>query len=110
MGRRAGVALALVVVFAAVSPAPATAAEPARLEEKIRQRVRTFRGVLGVAATNLDTGEHVAFNGDVRFPTASLIKLAVMVETYIRSTRESSLAARYGRSRNPARLATSRWC
>jgi CheY-like chemotaxis protein len=82
MGRRAGVALALVVVFAAVSPAPATAAEPARLEEKIRQRVRTFRGVLGVAATNLDTGEHVAFNGDVRFPTASLIKLAVMVETY----------------------------
>jgi beta-lactamase class A len=37
---------------------------------------------MGISATNLSTGETVAVNGDVRFPTASLIKVAVMVEVY----------------------------
>ena len=37
---------------------------------------------MGIAATNLSTGETIAVNGDVRFPTASLIKVAVMVEVY----------------------------
>ena len=37
---------------------------------------------MGVAVANLDTGESVAVNGDMRFPTASLIKVAVMVEVY----------------------------
>jgi beta-lactamase class A len=37
---------------------------------------------MGIAATNLSTGETIAVNADVRFPTASLIKVAVMVEAY----------------------------
>jgi D-alanyl-D-alanine carboxypeptidase (penicillin-binding protein 5/6)/beta-lactamase class A len=37
---------------------------------------------MGIAATNLATGETIAVNADVRFPTASLIKVAVMVEVY----------------------------
>jgi len=37
---------------------------------------------MGISATNLATGETVAVNADVRFPTASLIKVAVMVEAY----------------------------
>ena len=37
---------------------------------------------MGVAVHNLDTGKAFAINGDVRFPTASLIKVAVMVEVY----------------------------
>jgi beta-lactamase class A len=37
---------------------------------------------MGIAATNLSTGETIAVNGDVPFPTASLIKVAVMVEVY----------------------------
>lgn len=37
---------------------------------------------MGIAATNLSTGETIAVNADVRFPTASLIKVAVMVEVY----------------------------
>lgn len=37
---------------------------------------------MGIAAKNLGTGEEISVNGDMRFPTASLIKVAVMVETY----------------------------
>jgi len=50
------------------------------LDERLAERLATFRGVMGVAAKDLDTGETVAVNADMRFPSASLIKLAVMVE------------------------------
>jgi beta-lactamase class A len=54
----------------------------APLEERVEAQARRFHGTIGLAAKNLDTGEEVSFQGDTRFPTASLIKLAVMVETY----------------------------
>jgi len=50
------------------------------LDERIAARLSSFRGVMGVAAKNLDTGEGVFMNAAARFPSASLIKLAVMVE------------------------------
>ncbi len=37
---------------------------------------------MGIAVKNLGTGESFAVNGGTRFPTASLIKVAVMVEAY----------------------------
>src|SRR5262245_65682016 len=52
------------------------------LESRLGEAVRAFRGEMGVAVVNLDTGESIAVNGDKRFPTASLIKVAVMVEAY----------------------------
>ena len=60
----------------------APAGGPAPIRERLESLVRAFPGTLGIAARNLDTGESFAVNGDTRFPTASLIKVAVMVETY----------------------------
>ncbi len=37
---------------------------------------------MGLYAKNLDTGEEIAVHADERFPTASLIKVAVMAEVY----------------------------
>ena len=51
-------------------------------QRRVEKAIRAFPGVMGIAARNLDTGETVSVNGDVRFPTASLIKVAVMVEVY----------------------------
>ena len=62
--------------------AAAPAGGPAPIRERLEGLVRAFPGTLGIAAKNLDTGESFAVNGDTRFPTASLIKVAVMVETY----------------------------
>jgi len=62
--------------------AGAPAGGPAPIRERLEGVVRAFPGTLGIAVRNLDTGESFAINGDKRFPTASLIKVAVMVETY----------------------------
>jgi beta-lactamase class A len=51
-------------------------------ETQLAAIVRDFRGVMGVAAVDLATGQTLAVNGDTRFPTASTIKTAVMVEAY----------------------------
>src|SRR5204863_9622272 len=41
-----------------------------------------FRGVLGYSINNLDTGERLSLRGDETFPTASLIKVAILVTLY----------------------------
>jgi beta-lactamase class A len=60
----------------------AAAADASSLEARVREQVSRFAGTMGVVAKNLDTGERIAINENVRFPTASLIKVAVMVETF----------------------------
>jgi beta-lactamase class A len=57
---------------------------PAPLEARIAAVAASFPGEMGVAVRDLSDGGETAVRGDVRFPTASLIKLAVMVETYHR--------------------------
>ena len=74
--------LVIVAAFVAGSSAGVRSSEPAQALERIRSTVATFKGLMGVAAKNLGTGEEVLINADVRFPTASTIKTAVMVEAY----------------------------
>ena len=50
--------------------------------QQIHQLVREFDGEVGVYALNLASREEIAISADARFPTASAIKTAVMVETY----------------------------
>src|SRR4029450_11540093 len=52
------------------------------VETRIAEKLRAFHGEMGVYAKNLDTGEVIAVNADQRFPTASLIKVAVMAEAF----------------------------
>jgi beta-lactamase class A len=58
---------------------PAGASTPAPMLEA---KVKAFHGEMGFYAKNLDTGEVIAVNPDQRFPTASLIKVAVMAEVF----------------------------
>jgi beta-lactamase class A len=55
---------------------------PTAFERAIAAKIRGFDGEMGLYAKNLDTGEVVAVDADARFPTASLIKVAVMAEVY----------------------------
>jgi beta-lactamase class A len=69
-------AFVLTALLATPSPTPSvTQAQVARL-------VQAFHGEMGVYAKNLDSGEVIAVNADARFPTASLIKVAVMAEVF----------------------------
>ena len=58
------------------------AGPPSPLAVAIQDRADAFHGVLGVAAKNLTTGESVFVNADTRFPTASSIKTAILVEAF----------------------------
>jgi beta-lactamase class A len=64
--------------MALLAASPGSAAANARIAAK----VHAFHGEMGVYAKNLDTGEVIAINADQRFPTASLIKVAVMAEVF----------------------------
>ena len=50
--------------------------------EAVESAIREFDGVVGLAARNLVTGEDIVVNADMRFPTASAIKTAVLLETW----------------------------
>jgi beta-lactamase class A len=76
-------ALLLLAALASVTGPPQSApADRHAMDESIATLVKAFHGVMGVAAINLETREELAFNAETRFPTASTIKTAVMLEAY----------------------------
>jgi beta-lactamase class A len=71
--------LLILVTLILMAAAPLSAAP---LQARVEEAVRTLHGTMGVAAKNLATGETVFVNADTQFPTASVIKVAVMVEVF----------------------------
>ncbi|HET7459044.1 MAG TPA: serine hydrolase [Gemmatimonadaceae bacterium] len=57
-------------------------ADTARLHRVLDSLAAAHHGVTGYAVENLDTGERLALRGDETFPTASLIKVPVLVTVY----------------------------
>ncbi|PYK31705.1 MAG: hypothetical protein DME58_07025, partial [Verrucomicrobia bacterium] len=53
-----------------------------KLETRIRDIADKFDGVMGVAILDLTDGRISSLNADRVFPTASSIKIAVLVELY----------------------------
>ncbi|MEX0880845.1 MAG: serine hydrolase [Thermoanaerobaculia bacterium] len=66
--------------------AAAASPQPTPIEQHLAERIGSFHGAMGLYAKNLDTGETIAVGADTRFPTASLIKVAVMAEVYRQMT------------------------
>ncbi len=52
------------------------------LDKRVRGEIARFKGKVSLFAKNLDTGAVYTFGGDDQVPTASTIKLAVMVEVF----------------------------
>lgn len=84
-----------------VAPAPLPEASGAKqrllwqkLEVEVAQTDRELDGVLGVALTDLTSGQQLLHNADQVFPTASVIKLAVMAELYRQEEQALAGAAR----------------
>lgn len=73
------IAVFLSLLAFAMQPAHAAASSPTllSLEQQLRTVVGSASSNVGVAALDLGTGETVSINGDVRFPMASTVKVAV---------------------------------
>jgi beta-lactamase class A len=59
-------------------------AKQSTLDERIRAEVAQFKGKVSLFAKNLDTGAVYELGADDRVPTASTIKIAIMVEAFAR--------------------------
>ena len=60
----------------------ATRADTAALRRTLESLAAAHRGVVGYAVHNLDTGERLERRGDETFPTASLIKVPILVALF----------------------------
>ncbi len=71
-----------VVLLLASSSAYAQGDKGSILDKRVRGEIARFKGKVSLFAKNLDTGAVYTFGGDDQVPTASTIKLAVMVEVF----------------------------
>ena len=100
--------LIVIPLFASLTAQSQSNASPSvSLDAQVRAETAQFKGKVSLFAKNLETGESYLLNGDERVPTASTIKIAVMIEAFARVaeghakwTDELVLtkAARYGGS------------
>lgn len=67
-------------LFLGVLPAPC--GEPSSLESRIKPIADAHKGKVAVAVKNLASGDGYTLNADEVMQTASLVKLAVMIEAY----------------------------
>ncbi len=92
MPRLAPLAVLLVLLLAGcASTAPRSAAPPwpaphadAALQRSVEAIAAGFDGVVGVYVRHLPTGRTASFQADERFPTASMIKVPILVATFDR--------------------------
>lgn len=71
--------VALLLVLAAPLQAQRT---DAALAAKLRQAIQGFHGEVGIYARNLRTGATVEINADTVFPTASMIKVPILLTMF----------------------------
>jgi len=64
------------------SPGSFVRADTAKLHRTLDGIAAAHHGVLGYSVLNLDTGERLSLRGDETFPTASLIKVPILVTLY----------------------------
>jgi beta-lactamase class A len=64
------------------APAPMTRADTASLHHRLDSLAAAHAGVVGYSVHNIDTGERLELRGDEPFPTASLIKVTLLVTLF----------------------------
>ncbi|MGH7466647.1 MAG: serine hydrolase [Longimicrobiales bacterium] len=73
----------LVLLLLAAQTSQAQAQRPLeRLRRDLEARMARHRGVLGLAVIDLRSGDTLTIRGHERFPTASVIKLPILVELF----------------------------
>jgi beta-lactamase class A len=81
--RRSLLAISILALSLTACPAPAQPADPgAAIDQRIQAAIQGFPGSVSLYARNLDTGLSYGLRADAPVPTASTIKLPIMVELF----------------------------
>ena len=62
-----------------------------KLEHQLKTLLDSFHGTAGVYTRNLKTGKEVAINADTIFPTASIVKVPILIEFSKRFNKGTTL-------------------
>jgi beta-lactamase class A len=87
MAGQAIMGLVIAMACAAARPAVGLAGgsapvDTASLRHKLDSIASAHHGIVGYSVTDLETGQHIDRRGDETFPTASLIKVSILVTVY----------------------------
>jgi len=80
--RRCALVMTIAALPALAGAQTFTRADTAKLNRTLDSLSRAHRGVIGYSVRNVDTGERLERRGDEPFPTASLIKVPVLVTLF----------------------------
>jgi beta-lactamase class A len=69
----------LIVLFAVVPVVIFAQKTDKHLEEKLRETITGYQGDIGIYVKNLRTGKTVMINADTIFPTASIVKVPILL-------------------------------
>src|SRR5437868_12750570 len=72
----------MLAVFSVLSLCPLCLCGESSLEAQLAPLAKAHKGKVAIAVKHLGSGESYYLNADEPMPTASLIKLAVMIEVY----------------------------
>ena len=78
---RALLATVLLLIAPRLAAQPAPQPDPA-LQASLEQLVAPFRGIVGIYVRHLPSGREAAIRADELFPTASMIKVPILVATF----------------------------
>ncbi|MDR9456507.1 MAG: serine hydrolase [Salegentibacter sp.] len=59
-----------------------------QLQQKIEEYTRDFKGIAGVYVYNLETGKEAGINPDTIFPTASIVKIPILIGLFDKIEKE----------------------
>jgi len=81
--------MALIIVLqpSAASAQPGET-QDAALAKKLTELTKSFRGEVGIYVRNLATGKEVSINADELFPTASMIKVPIMLALFDKMNKD----------------------
>ncbi len=72
----------LIILFFGIQAFSQNLKNDLKLQKIIEDATSGFNGVIGVYVENLKTGKFAAVNADTIFPTASMIKIPIMIGTF----------------------------
>lgn len=79
------IVLSLLLLISACSSTKISPAEEAEaIEQNLQALITHFQGDVGIYAKNLSNGQEIALNADTLFPTASMIKVPILLALFDR--------------------------
>jgi len=82
MKRPATILLILLIFLQHLSALAQTLKEDHALKAKLQETLRGFNGDVGIYVRNIKTNKFVAINADTVFPTASMVKIPILIGTF----------------------------